>query len=48
MSQPQWVQQRVGTKDVLKKLTSISLTAFCEQCTPVHGTVVVDNVVFQK
>lgn len=48
MSQPQWVQQRVSTKDVLKKLTSISLTAYCEQCTPVHGTVVVDNVVFQK
>ena len=48
MSQPQWVQTRVSTTDVLKKLTSISLTAFCEQCTPVHGTVVVDNVVFQK
>ncbi|HEV7893270.1 MAG TPA: hypothetical protein VGP08_21820 [Pyrinomonadaceae bacterium] len=48
MSQPQWVQTRVSTKDVLKKLTAISLTAFCEQCTPVHGTVVVDNVVFQK
>jgi len=48
MSQPQWAQTRVGTKDVLKKLTSISLTAYCEQCTPVHGTIVVDNVVFQK
>ena len=48
MSQPQWAQTKVSTKDVLKKLTSISLTAFCEQCTPVHGTVVVDNVVFQK
>jgi hypothetical protein len=48
MSQPQWAQPRVNTKDVLKKLTAISLTAYCEQCTPVHGTVVVDNVVFQK
>ena len=48
MSQPQWAQPRVGTKDVLKKLTAVSLTAYCEQCTPVHGTVVVDNVVFQK
>jgi hypothetical protein len=48
MSQPQWVQERVGTKDVLKKLTSISLTAYCEQCAPVHGTVVVDNIAFQK
>jgi hypothetical protein len=48
MSQPQWAQVKVSTKDVLKKLTSVSLTAYCEQCTPVHGTVVVDNVVFQK
>ena len=48
MSQPQWAQPRVSAKDVLKKLTAVSLTAYCEQCTPVHGTVVVDNVVFQK
>jgi hypothetical protein len=48
MSQPSWVDQKLDTKDVLKKLTSISLTAYCEQCAPVRGTVVVDNVVFQK
>jgi hypothetical protein len=48
LSQPAWVQTKVGAKDVLKKLTSISLTAFCEQCTPIHGTVVVDNIAFQK
>lgn len=48
MSQPQWAQPRVSAKDVLKKLTAVSLTAYCEQCTSVHGTVVVDNVVFQK
>jgi hypothetical protein len=48
LSQPTWVQTKVGAKDVLKKLTLISLTAYCEQCTPVHGTVVVDNILFQK
>jgi hypothetical protein len=42
------VQTKVNTKDVLKKLTAVSLTAYCEQCTPIHGTVVVDNIIFQK
>ena len=48
LSQPTWAQTKVGAKDVLKKLTAVGLTAYCEQCTPVHGTVVVDNIVFQK
>ena len=48
LSQPRWVDTKVGAKDVLKKLTAVSLTAFCEQCTPVRGTLVVDNLVFQK
>ena len=48
LNQPRWVDTKVGPKDVLKKLTAVSLTAFCEQCTPVRGTVVVDNLVFQK
>lgn len=48
LSQPSWVQTRVNTKDVLKKLTAVSLTAYCEQCAPVNGTVIVDNLVFQK
>jgi hypothetical protein len=48
LNQPRWAETKVGPKDVLKKLTAVSLTAFCEQCTPVRGTVVVDNLVFQK
>jgi len=48
LTQPSWVQDRVGTKDVLKKLTAISISAYCEQCTPKNGMVLVDNVVFQK
>jgi hypothetical protein len=48
LNQPSWASTKVGPKDVLKKLTLVSLTAYCEQCTPVHGTVVVDNIVFQK
>ena len=48
LSQPSWAQTKVSTKDVLKKLTAVSLTAYCEQCAPVNGTVVIDNLVFQK
>jgi hypothetical protein len=48
LSQPSWAQTKVNTKDVLKKLTAVSLTAYCEQCAPVNGTIVVDNLVFQK
>ena len=48
LQQPTWAATKVGAKDVLKKLTAVSLTAFCEQCTPSHGTVVVDNIVFTK
>jgi hypothetical protein len=48
LSQPSWVDTRLSAKEVLKKLTAVSLTAFCESCAPVKGTVVVDNIVFQK
>ncbi|HEY8205792.1 MAG TPA: hypothetical protein VIF81_13750 [Pyrinomonadaceae bacterium] len=48
LSQPSWVEDKVDTKDVLRKLTAISISAYCNQCTPQHGTVAVDNLVFQK
>jgi hypothetical protein len=48
LSQPSWVQERVDSKDVLKKLTAISISVYCNQCTPQHGMVLVDNLVFQK
>ena len=48
LKQPSWVETKVSSKDVLKKLTAVSLTAFCERCTPMHGTVVVDNITFEK
>jgi hypothetical protein len=46
--QPSWVQEKVDTKDVLKKLTAVSISVYCNRCTPQHGTVAVDNLVFQK
>lgn len=47
LAQPSWAE-KVDPKEVLKKLTGISVSAYCEQCTPQHGMVLVDNVVFQK
>lgn len=48
LAQLSWAEVRVSPKEVLKKLTSINLFAYCDECTPVKGTVVVDNVVFEK
>jgi hypothetical protein len=48
IAQPSWVQERVDPKSVLKKLTAVSISAYCNQCTPQNGTVVIDNLVFQK
>lgn len=47
LGQPSWAE-KVDTKEVLKKLTAISVSAYCNQCTPQHGMVLVDNLVFQK
>jgi hypothetical protein len=49
-TQPAWVtDRRVDAKDILRKLTSINLTAFCDQCElNKQGMVVVDNIVFEK
>lgn len=46
--QPDWAQPRVATKDVLKKLTAVAVTAYCNDCTPAKGTIVLDNIVFEK
>jgi hypothetical protein len=49
--QPAWVpnERRVVPKDILKRLTSINITAFCDQCEQNRqGMVIVDNLVFEK
>jgi hypothetical protein len=47
LSQPSWAE-KVDPKEVLRKLTAISISAYCNQCTPQSGMVLVDNLVFQK
>jgi hypothetical protein len=48
VAQPQYGEPRVSTKEVLKKLTSVNVSATCGPCTPISGTVVIDNLVFQN
>jgi hypothetical protein len=48
LQQPSWVETRGDPKAILKKLTSVSITAFCDQCTPVQGMLLVDNVTFSR
>jgi hypothetical protein len=47
LQQPSWAE-KVDPKDVLRKLTAISISTYCNQCTPQQGMVLVDNLVFQK
>jgi hypothetical protein len=47
--QPSWANVRVDPKEVFKSLTSINLTAFCDQCIlNKQGMVIVDNMIFEK
>jgi hypothetical protein len=48
LTQPPWAEVRASPKDVLKRLTSVNVVANCDQCSPVKGTVVIDNLVFQN
>lgn len=48
LAQPQWAQPRLSPKDVLKKLTAVNVSAFCNNCTAFHGTVILDNIVFEN
>jgi hypothetical protein len=48
-SQPPWVTDtRIDPKEVLRKLTAVSFSAYCDDCRPTKGMLVVDNVVFEK
>jgi hypothetical protein len=47
-SQPQWATPLDFKRDILKKLTSITVGVFCDKCAIEKGTVVVDNIAFEK
>ena len=48
-TQPSYADIRVDPKDVLRKLTSVAVSAFCDQCEQSQqGMVIVDNITFEK
>lgn len=47
-NQPVWAMPLDLKLDVLKKLTSITVGVFCNKCKLEKGTVVVDNIAFEK
>jgi hypothetical protein len=48
-SQPAWVSDtRTDPKEILKRLTSITFSVFCDDCRPYKGMVILDNIVFEK
>jgi len=46
--QPEWATQLDFKHDILKKLTSVTIGVFCDKCRMESGTVVVDNLAFEK
>jgi hypothetical protein len=46
--QDPWAPEKVNSKDVLKKLTAVNINVSCNQCTPINGVIVVDNLIFQN
>jgi hypothetical protein len=46
--QPEWATQLDFKRDILQKLTSVTIGVFCDKCRMESGTVVVDNVAFEK
>ena len=47
-NQPQWAMQLDLKRDVLKKLTSVTIGVHCDKCIMEKGTVGVDNIAFEK
>jgi hypothetical protein len=47
-NQPEWATRLDFKRDVLKKLTSVTVGVFCAKCSLEKGTVVIDNIAFEK
>lgn len=47
-TQPEWATHLDLKQDVLKKLTSVQIGVTCDKCVIEKGTVVVDNIAFEK
>jgi hypothetical protein len=47
-NQPDWAMQLDLKRQVLKKLTSVTIGVHCDKCKLEQGTLVVDNIAFEK
>ena len=47
-SQPDWAIPLDLKREVLKKLTSVTIGVHCDKCAMDKGTVVIDNIAFEK
>ena len=47
-SQPEWAMRLDLRRDVLNNLTSVTIGVHCDKCLSEKGTVVVDNIAFEK
>lgn len=47
-NQPEWATRLDLKSEVLKKLTSVQIGVTCEKCRIEKGTIVVDNIAFEK
>jgi hypothetical protein len=48
VAQPPWASFQVKVKELLKKLTGVSVTVYCDNCRPQSGLLLIDNLVFEK
>lgn len=49
LAQPQYAPDRVDAKEVLRKLTEVQISVYCDSgCAPITGQVVIDNIVFSN
>jgi len=46
--QPEWATPLDFKRDILMKLTSVTVGVFCDKCRMESGTLVVDNLAFEK
>ena len=46
--QPEWATPLDFKRDILMKLTSVTIGVFCDKCRMESGTLVVDNLAFEK
>ena len=46
--QPSWAEPKLDVKKVLRKLTSLNVSVYCDDCRAEKGVIVVDNLVFEK